>query len=112
MSAGHGPRRVVLSVPGLAEPPAGGGCCAVSRDDVLLEELDFWPGLLALDVDPEAETAVVLVTPGCDHLPEALEALCDRGLAATVVQDDSSSDEDDARRNAVDLRERDQDRPL
>jgi hypothetical protein len=86
MNADQEPRRVVLSVPGLAAPPAGGGCCAVSRDDVLLEELDSWPGLLALDVDPERETAVVLITPGCEHLPEALEALADRGLAATVVQ--------------------------
>ncbi len=48
-----GPRRVVLPVPGLSGAPAGRGCCAVGRDDAMLEEIDSWPGLLALDVDPE-----------------------------------------------------------
>ncbi len=47
MSADGQARRVVLSVPDLAGSPLGGGCCAVSRDDMLLEELDSWPGLLA-----------------------------------------------------------------
>jgi hypothetical protein len=79
-------RRVVLSVPGLSGPPVGGGCCAVSRDDILLEEIDSWPGLLVLDVDPELGTAVVLVTAGHDQdLSAALEALGDRGMAATVT---------------------------
>jgi hypothetical protein len=58
-----GPRQVVLSVPGLSAPLVGGGCCAVSRDDILLEEIDSWPGLLVLDIDPERGTEVVLVTP-------------------------------------------------
>lgn len=82
-----GPRRVLLSVPGLSGPPVGGcGCCATAREDVLLEEIDSWPGLLALDVDPEQATAVVLVTPGHDaDLTAALEALGDRGLPATVL---------------------------
>jgi hypothetical protein len=83
---GGGPRQVVLSVPGLSDPPVAGGCCAVSRDDVLLEEIDSWPGLLVLDVDPEQGTAVVLVTAGHDEdLSAALEALGDDGLAATVT---------------------------
>jgi hypothetical protein len=82
------PRRFLLSVPGLSGPPVGGGCCAVSRDDVLLEEIDSWPGLLALDVDPEKGTAAVLVTPGHDEdLSAALEALSERGLPATVLQE-------------------------
>lgn len=82
-----GPRQVVLCVPGLAGPPVGGGCCAVSRDDVLVEEIDSWPGLLVLDVDPKQATAVVLVTDGHDEdLSAALEALGDRGLAATVTR--------------------------
>lgn len=82
------PRRVVLSVPCLCEPPTGGACCAVSREDVLLEEIDSWPGLLALDVDPDQGTAVVLVTPGHhDDLTAALEALGDRGLTATLAPD-------------------------
>jgi hypothetical protein len=82
------PRRIVLSIAGLSGPPAGGGCCAVSRGDVLLEEIDSWPGLLALDVDPEQGTAIVLVTPGHEEdLVAALEALSDRGLAATVLPD-------------------------
>jgi hypothetical protein len=82
------PRRVVLSVPGLSGPPVGGGCCAVSRDDILLEEIDSWPGLLALDVDPEKATAVLLVTPGHDEdLSAALEALSERGLPATVLSE-------------------------
>jgi hypothetical protein len=86
-TAADKPRRVVLSVPGLSGgPPAGGGCCAVSRDDILLEEIDSWPGLLALDVDPEKATAAVLVTPGHDEdLSAALEALSERGLPATVL---------------------------
>ncbi len=84
--AAGGPRRVLLSVPGLSGPPTGGGCCAVGREDVLLEEVGSWPGLLALDVDPEQGTAVVLVSPGHDDdLSAALEALGDRGLAATVT---------------------------
>ena len=82
------PRRIALSIAGLSGPPAGGGCCAVSRGDVLLEEIDSWPGLLALDVDPEQGTAIVLVTPGQEEdLVAALEALSDRGLAATVLPD-------------------------
>ncbi len=82
------PRRVVLSVPGLAEPAASGGCCAVGREDVLLEEIDSWPGLLALNIDPEQETAIVLVTPGHEEdLAAVLGALSDRGLATTVLPD-------------------------
>jgi hypothetical protein len=91
VSADGGPRRVVLSVPGLAGPPVGGGCCAVGRDDVLLEEIDSWPGLLALDVDPVQGVATVLVTPGHDEdLTAALDALADRGLDASVLEDHSS----------------------
>ncbi len=68
----------------------GGGCCAVGRDDVLLQEIDSWPGLLALDVDPEHALAVVLVSPGHDEdLSAALEALTDRGLPAAVLHDSS-----------------------
>ncbi len=82
------PRQVVLDVPQLDGPPFGWGCCAVTRVDVLLEELDSWPGLLALDVDPERGLAAVLVTPGHQaDLTAALEALADRGLAAAVVDD-------------------------
>ncbi len=88
-AAADKPGRVVLSVPGLSGPPLGGGCCAVSRDDILLEEIDSWPGLLALDVDPEKATAVLLVTPGHDEdLSAALEALSERGLPAAVLPED------------------------
>jgi hypothetical protein len=87
-----GPWQVVLSVPGLSGPPVGGGCCPVGRDDVLLEEIDSWPGLLVLDVDAERGTAVVLVTPGHDEdLTAALEALGDRGLAASVTDGPTAS---------------------
>ncbi len=86
--AAGGPREVVLDVPELDGPSFGWGCCAVTRVDVLLEELDSWPGLLALDVDPEQSTAVLLVSPGHDDdLSAALEALADRGLAAVVLAD-------------------------
>jgi hypothetical protein len=82
------PRQVVLDVPQLDGPPFGWGCCAVTRVDILLEELDSWPGLLALDVDPERGVAAVLVTPGHrGDLTAALEALADRGLAAVVIDE-------------------------
>ena len=84
-TAGGAAQRVTLSVPGLADPPLLSGCCAVSRDDVLLEELDAWPGLLVLEVDPDAATAVVLVAPGSQDLPAALEALAARGLPAGIL---------------------------
>jgi hypothetical protein len=87
-TAADKPRRVLLSVPGLSGPPVGGGCCAVSRDDILLEEIDSWPGLLVLDVDPEKAAAAILVTPGHDEdLSAAVQALHDRGLPATVLQE-------------------------
>jgi hypothetical protein len=85
------PRQVVLDVPELDGPPVGWGCCAVTRVDVLLEELDSWPGLLTLDVDPDSRTAVVLVTPGCQDLPAALDALADRGLPAKVARSSPSN---------------------
>jgi hypothetical protein len=84
------PRRVVLSVPHLGGPPVGRGCCAISRDDVLVDELDSWPGLRVVEVDPDAGMAVVLVSGGCDDLPAALEALADRGLAAAAVHSTAS----------------------
>jgi hypothetical protein len=37
-----------------------------------------------VEVDPDAGMAVVLVAPGCDDLPAALEALADRGIAAAA----------------------------
>ncbi len=79
-------RQVVLDAPHLDGPPFVWGCCAVTRVDILLEELDSWPGLLALDVDPERGVASVLVTPGHSaDLTAALEALADRGLPAVVT---------------------------
>lgn len=78
-------QRVTLSVPALHDPPLRSGCCAVSRDDLLFEELDSWPGLLVQEVDPDAATAVVLVPTGCD-LPRVLEALADHGLPASVLE--------------------------
>lgn len=84
-------QRVTLSVPALRDPPLTSGCCAVSPDDKLLEELDSWPGLLVLEVDPDAATAVVLVPSGCDDLPAALEALADRGLSASVVRTEGAA---------------------
>jgi hypothetical protein len=83
--AGPAAQRVTLSVPALHDPPLLSGCCAVSRDDLLLEELDSWPGLLVLEVDPDAATAVVLVPAGSEDLAAALEALADRGLPAAVL---------------------------
>ena len=83
---GGGPRRVVLPVPGLAGPPFTGGCCATTHEDLLLDELDSWSGLLALDVDPNQGAATVLVTPGHDEdLAAALDALAARGLPVTVT---------------------------
>ena len=65
-----------------------GGCCATAREDILLEELDSWPGLVTLDVDPEQGVATVLVTPGHgEDLTAAAEALADRGLPVVVMDD-------------------------
>jgi hypothetical protein len=67
---------VTLSVPALHDPPLLSDCCAVSRGDLLLEELESWPGLLRLEVD--ADATVVLVPPGSDDAPAALGALAPR----------------------------------
>jgi hypothetical protein len=81
-------RRVLLHVEGLDGPPIGAGCCgALTREDLLVEELDSWPGLLTLDVDPEAGTAAVLVSRGSADLEHALQALADQGLHAQVLRD-------------------------
>lgn len=86
MSTDGGPRRVALSVPELAAPPCTGGCCATAREDVVLQELDSWPGLLVLDVDAEQGVATVLVTPGHEEdLAAAVEALAQRGPAASAI---------------------------
>jgi hypothetical protein len=79
-------RRVLLHVAGLEGPPIGGGCCAVSRDALVLEELDSRPGLLTLHVDPDAETVLVRVTDDAD-LDYAVETLNDRGMPTTVIDE-------------------------
>lgn len=82
---GHEARRVVLKVTGLDGPPVGGGCCALTRQDMLVDELDSWPGLLVLRVDPDAGHVEVHLQPGSTNLPHALEALADLGLPADVL---------------------------
>lgn len=78
-------RRVLLKVTGLDGPPIGGGCCARTREDLLVDELDSWPGLLVLEVDPDAGEVDVLLQPGSTDLAHALEALADLGLASHVI---------------------------
>ncbi len=56
----------------------------LSPEDLVLDELDSWPGLLALGVDPDAGTVLVLVSDEQD-LGHALEALDDRGFSATLA---------------------------
>ncbi len=81
-------RRTLLRVAGLDGPPLGGGCCALSPEDLVLDELDSWPGLLTLELDPDAGTVLVLVGDEED-LAYALEALADRGFPARVADEGS-----------------------
>ncbi len=81
-------RRTLPRVPGLDGPPLGGGCCALSPEDLVLDELDSWPGLLTLELDPDAGTVLVLVSDDED-LAHALEALADRGFPARVADEGS-----------------------
>jgi hypothetical protein len=74
----------LLHVDGLGGPPGGGGCCAVSPEDLVLDELDSWPGLLTLHVDPDAGTVLVRAEDE-DDLRYAIEALNDRGMPTTVA---------------------------
>jgi hypothetical protein len=85
---GEAQRRVLLRVTGLEGPPIGGGCCAISPEDLVLDELDSWPGLLTSGMDPDAGTVQILVSDE-DDLAYALEALHDRGLPATVVDEEA-----------------------
>jgi hypothetical protein len=77
----------LLRVAGLDGPPVGGGCCAVSAVDLVLDELDSWPGLLTLEAAPDAGTVLVLVSDEED-LAHALDALGDRGFPASVARED------------------------
>jgi hypothetical protein len=87
---GHARQRpTVLRVAGLDGPPAGGGCCAVSPEDLVLDEFDSWPGLLTLEAEPDAGAVLVLVSDEED-LAHALEALGDRGFPASVAREDSA----------------------
>lgn len=79
-------RPTLLRVAGLDGPPVGSGCCAISPEDLVLDELDSWPGLLTLQVDPDAGTVLVLVTQEED-LAYAVEALNDRGFEAVVARE-------------------------
>jgi hypothetical protein len=81
-------RATRLRVAGLDGPPVGGGCCALSPEDLVLDELDSWPGLLTLELDPDAGTVSVLVRDEED-LAHALEALADRGFPARVADEGS-----------------------
>jgi hypothetical protein len=81
-------RATLLRVAGLDGPPVGGGCCAVSPEDLILDEFDSWPGLLTLEVNPDGGTVSVLVRDEED-LAHALEALADRGFPARVVDEGS-----------------------
>jgi hypothetical protein len=78
---------VVLQVTGLDGPAVGSGCCAVTPEDILVAEVDSWRGLLVTRVDCDAGTVEVLVEPGCTCLPDALDALTDRGFSPRVVID-------------------------
>jgi hypothetical protein len=79
-------RPTVLRVAGLDGSPVGRGCCAISPEDLVLDELDSWPGLLTLEVDPDAGTVLVLVTREED-LAHAVKALSDRGFPAAVARE-------------------------
>ena len=84
--SGDPQRPTLLRVAGLDGPPVGSGCCAVSPEDLVLDELDSWPGLLTLEVDPDAGTVLVLVTQEED-LAHAVEALNDRGFPAVLASE-------------------------
>lgn len=77
-----GPGKVFLYLPGLRDaPPVGGGCCAITADDAVRDELDSWPAITVTDLDLHAERVTVKIDPAAgDRIADAVEALHDLGL--------------------------------
>lgn len=78
---------VVLSVPGLRQAPViGGGCCAVAAGDAVRDELVSWPAIVSATVDPQAETATVVLDPDTeDPLTDAVEVVRDLRFPAVEI---------------------------
>ena len=78
---------VVLSVPGLRQAPVlGGGCCAVTAEDAICDELVSWPAIVSATIDPTAQTAMVVLDPEMeDPLADAVEAVRDLGFPAVEI---------------------------
>lgn len=78
---------VVLSVPGLLQAPVlGGGCCAVTAEDAICDELVSWPAIVSATIDPQAQTAMVVLDPEMeDPLADAVEAVRDLGFPAVEI---------------------------
>ncbi len=77
---------LVLHMPDLsAESFMGAGCCVVSADDALRRELQSWPGVVNVDIDPATGRAIVIVTRDRPDPADLLEAVESMGFPATLV---------------------------
>ncbi|WP_219418485.1 hypothetical protein [Pseudonocardia nigra] len=77
------PAAAVILVPGLRDAPAiGSGCCVITPDDRVRDEIDGWPGLSVTEVDLTQESLTVTVAAGAhDQLDDALTGLRDLGFS-------------------------------
>lgn len=81
------PGEVFLYLPGLkSAPPIGGGCCAMTAEDAVRDELDSWPAITVTEVDLYAERVTVRIDLAADdQVADAVEALHDLGLSSVNV---------------------------
>lgn len=81
------PGEVFLYLPGLkSAPPIGGGCCAMTAEDAVRDELASWPAITVTEMDLHAERVTVRIDPAADdHIADAVEALHDLGLSSINV---------------------------
>ena len=79
-------RTLVMDIPDLtADAFFGGGCCVVSAEDAVRRELQSWPGVINVDIDPANGQAIVIVTGDRPDAADLLEAVESIGFPATLV---------------------------
>lgn len=77
---------VVLFLPGLRQTPViGGGCRAVAAEEAIFDELDSWPAIVSVRVDPQTETATVILDPALEDPLDAAKALRELGLPTVEI---------------------------